>query len=583
LEYQYWWTPSVARTVPLGLATQRAWLRASAAVCAFAFTLAIVAVNEHAPMGIEPGLVARLLVAVVPLAAAAVAALAIMRPWPAFLTVLLLTPVWDAAQVAWVVGPVQVISQTIFLVVLWAGFALSSRADRQAWGRAAPSGLPIPRLAAWAVVALVILAILSTLASPGMAASVTVLEHGILEPLAMAALLVALGVTRRRLAMLLIVLGLSVALGSLLNVAQSVPAAGSLAALQTQRQLFTRLTYFTAGLFGGMLAMAVPLLLGALAARRHLRLSRPAAVVLVAAVAACLAGLFLTFSKSGWLATSAAMLAFLLLLAQSWRRRAAIVLGAAMLSTLVVPWPALVLQVAPAANNAYRSVMVGLMGRPRFDSWNPATPWGHGSVTERFLSSVAGVRMALDHPLLGVGLDQFRTEIPQYKLPQAQATLASAHDFWPEIAAELGLPALAAVVLLFSLAGLGLWRTYRAPPDEQTRILAAALLASLVAWLIVATTFDPDLYRVWRHMASDMLMVVLVTTAALALPQISRRAVFVTGCEEEAEAQKPSRVRTWRIRRAALPRWEMPFFASADHRPRVRPPGGSPAGSKIGS
>ena len=37
------------------------------------------------------------------------------------------------------------------------------------------------------------------------------------------------------------------------------------------------------------------------------------------------------------------------------------------------------------------------------------------------------------------------------------------------------------------------------------------------------------------------------------------------------------------IRRAARPRCEMRFLASAVHSPRVRPPGGSTAGSKIGS
>ena len=37
------------------------------------------------------------------------------------------------------------------------------------------------------------------------------------------------------------------------------------------------------------------------------------------------------------------------------------------------------------------------------------------------------------------------------------------------------------------------------------------------------------------------------------------------------------------IRRAARARCEIRFFSSAVHWPSVRPPGGSPAGSKIGS
>jgi len=54
---------------------------------------------------------------------------------------------------------------------------------------------------------------------------------------------------------------------------QSIPAFGTLASLQTNRLLFSRLTFFNVGLFGEMLAMAAPLLLGAIAARRQLVLA----------------------------------------------------------------------------------------------------------------------------------------------------------------------------------------------------------------------------------------------------------------------------------------------------------------------
>ena len=47
--------------------------------------------------------------------------------------------------------------------------------------------------------------------------------------------------------------------------------------------------------------------------------------------------------------------------------------------------------------------------------------------------------------------------------------------------------------------------------------------------------------------------------------------------------QNPRSIRMRCIRRAALPRCEMRFLASAVHSPSVRPPGGSTAGSKIGS
>lgn len=47
--------------------------------------------------------------------------------------------------------------------------------------------------------------------------------------------------------------------------------------------------------------------------------------------------------------------------------------------------------------------------------------------------------------------------------------------------------------------------------------------------------------------------------------------------------QKPRRTSLGARRRAARPRWEIRCFSSAAYSPKVRPPGGSRAGSKIGS
>jgi hypothetical protein len=58
-------------------------------------------------------------------------------------------------------------------------------------------------------------------------------------------------------------------------------------------------------------------------------------------------------------------------------------------------------------------------------------------------------------------------------------------------------------------------------------------------------------------------------------------------CDEAIHAsasdQNPSARSTGAIRLAARDRWEMAFFASADHWPSVWPPGGSDQGSNSGS
>jgi O-antigen ligase len=517
---------------------RRAWLSLAATGLAFLATLALSALNEHAPYDIRPGTFAIVLAGVMPLVAAVVAAWAVQRPWPAFVAVVLLTPCFDAAQVAWQVGYVQVILQTVFVVALTAGWLLRPREEWTRESSSASAARPADRPTSWrdwlrrldtleaatiATVALLTLAGLSTLRSPDVGNSATVLLHSIVEPIAMAFLFVALRPTRRRLVVLLVALGISVALGGLIDLIQTVPTGGGLASLQAHRLLFSRLTYFNVGLLGEMMAMAAPLIVGALLCRRTLGLSKAVALLLLVAALVAVPALFLTFSKSGWMATAGGALLCMLLLAETWRRRAAIILGSALASAFIVPWPALILQVVPPVNDAYRSVMVSIMGQSRFDSWNPETLTGEGSLSERFYAMTGGVRMAIDHPLLGVGLDQFQAQYAaHYKPAQAHLTPDHAHSWLPEIGAELGLLVLALVVAIFTAAGLGLWRVYRAPPDPAMRVLAAILLSSLAAWVVVATEFGGELYRPWRNMSSDYMMMVLIVAAALALPRVAR-------------------------------------------------------------
>jgi O-antigen ligase len=53
--------------------------------------------------------------------------------------------------------------------------------------------------------------------------------------------------------------------------------------------------------------------------------------------------------------------------------------------------------------------MVHVVGESRLDSWNPATAAGQGLVMFRTHAAEAGLRMAVDHPLFGVGLNQYHS------------------------------------------------------------------------------------------------------------------------------------------------------------------------------
>jgi O-antigen ligase len=223
-----------------------------------------------------------------------------------------------------------------------------------------------------------------------------------------------------------------------------------------------------------------------------------------------------------------AIIVLLVLAAKTWRNRAAIVLVAGLASTAVVPWPTLVLQVDPALNHDYRSVMVALVGQSRFDSWNPATVAGQGSVAFRFRAAEAGLHMAVDHPLIGVGLDQYHLYyMDGYAVPPANTHIDHAHSLWPEVAAELGFPAMVLLGLMYLVALAALWRVFRSSQDDATRLLSAALIASLMGWLIVATAFGSDIYRPTRNMSSEMVMMALVTAAAFALARRPRATSWI--------------------------------------------------------
>ncbi len=498
---------------------------------------AIVALHRHAPYDVEPGPIAQGLAMTAPFATALVASLAVLRPRLGYVVVLVLLPYWAVAQVAWWIGDVQVINQTLLLVALTLGLLLQGDEGASETPGAEGAGrrpAVIEQTAAGAVMLLLVLAFLSTAASSDVVASATVLVHGIVEPISMGLLLIALRPTRRFIVTTLLALGLAVALGGLVNLVQTLPSDPSLAGLQANRLLFARLTFFNVGLFGEMLAMALPVLVGLLIARRRLHLDdRPITAVLIVAVILGVASLSQTVSKSGWVAAAVGLATLSILVVEGWRKRLAVALAATVLSALVVSWPAIVLRATPGLDQAYRAVMVGLVGDSRFDSWNPSTRSGRGSVMERLWATRAAARMAIDHPWLGIGLDQFRTlYVPgQYKPPEATLGLVSAHTFWPEIAAELGIPALVLVAFLLAAAVWSLWRVYRAPPDRATRVLAAALLATMLAWLVVATTFDVDLYREWRKMASDIVMIAVLIAASFALhglalePERRRRSI----------------------------------------------------------
>jgi len=126
-------------------------------------------------------------------------------------------------------------------------------------------------------------------------------------------------------------------------------------------------------------------------------------------------------------------------------------------------------------------------------------------------------QMALDHPWLGVGPDNFLYAYRSfYLLPQAwqEPNLNHPHN-WPlDWWTRLGIPGLALALAWFAAGMAGLWRRVqlcRTPARQRTGALNLGLLAAAVAalahGLIDASYALPDLMLVWTLilMASNMM------------------------------------------------------------------------------
>lgn len=112
-----------------------------------------------------------------------------------------------------------------------------------------------------------------------------------------------------------------------------------------------------------------------------------------------------------------------------------------------------------------------------------------------------GLKMIADHPIFGVGLDNYRIATPTYvdftKIPVGESGFRVAHNSYLEIAAELGLPALLVFVGILVSTFRSLGRVYRAAMssgDEFLRRVAlgmqAGILGAAVAMIFVSGQYQ---------------------------------------------------------------------------------------------
>lgn len=169
----------------------------------------------------------------------------------------------------------------------------------------------------------------------------------------------------------------------------------------------------------------------------------------------------LTWSLGGWLALWVAVLA--LLTAAGARRRAAAWAGGSLVLAVVVGL--LVVAQSPVLPERLRSYIdpeTGT-GRTRMDVWQ------------------AGLRMALAHPLLGVGPDNFRLLYAEYaEEVWREPDLSHPHNLLLDTWLRVGLAGLVGYLALLGRALRAAWRRAQGRPGWE-RALGAGVAAALAA------------------------------------------------------------------------------------------------------
>lgn len=245
---------------------------------------------------------------------------------------------------------------------------------------------------------------------------------------------------------------------------------------------------------------------------------------LAAGVTLC-AGVAVTQSRGGLLAAGLACLAWFVLAGGGYRRALVVVPLVAALALLVVP------------NLGARLVDLA--------DFAAGDPGGDVSLADRLTVQRLGADMFLANPVLGVGTGNFLVALPESerRLGVASSERVGPHNLYLEMAAEGGLPGLAAWLLFF---GGALFLALRAllllrPPEGISASgparLAAGVVAGLLGWGLAS------LFLGLAHLR--VLMVVMAVAAGL--DAAARRASTPAPVTPTAPGPPP----VVRVRRAA--------------------------------
>lgn len=141
-----------------------------------------------------------------------------------------------------------------------------------------------------------------------------------------------------------------------------------------------------------------------------------------------------------------------------------------------------------------------------------------GSVEGRINIWKRGAGYLAANPLTGVGLYNFpvaegQSEVIASRIRRGIGTkYSAAHSMWVQVAAELGVPGIAAFIMLFGHVGSGMWRISKGrsqwPQDRDVAFMASTILASIVG-VAVAGSFLSNAYwaMVWAPLGLGVALI----------------------------------------------------------------------------
>ncbi len=132
------------------------------------------------------------------------------------------------------------------------------------------------------------------------------------------------------------------------------------------------------------------------------------------------------------------------------------------------------------------------------------------SASVRFYQYEAALRMILDNPILGVGLNNGTAEKPRYvnitydkRDSNTQFYLEPTHNMYLALTSEIGIPGALVFFGFFVRIALLAWRQSRGSPDPEIRWIASALFLAFVS-VAVSGLMDPfqehsTLFLLWIY------------------------------------------------------------------------------------